>query len=393
LPIKSLTQRALGRTALRLGAAALTAGTLVGGLAAAASATPAPPTMSATRAVSAVTVASPVSPSAHLQPVPIKPHVSPPLRTRTIVIPKPVRLPTCAPICIFHWSVAISANPHLLWGTQSSTVTATANMNVGPTPYWLGIYNINTGTFVAECGTGSTCSAVVSEPGPNYQSYQAVVGPFHALPFSHAALASAGGAAGGVEWQDVGPVTLTSSAGSTLGLGGLTTLTASTLLNVGPTPFYIQIFDATTGTRLTDCAFGTSCSAAVSQFSAATHRYIAYVSDFGAAFPPPAIQDTSSSVFVTWASTGWRISLNAVDIARNVTAIANTNMNVGPTPYYIEIFNENGTLLHECASGTSCTASFFLPSGNANLVAFVSSLGSSLPPPNTQASSNVVAVP
>jgi hypothetical protein len=264
-------------------------------------------------------------------------------------------------------------------------------MDVGPTPYYLGIYNINTGTFVAECGVGSTCSAVVTEPVPAYESYQAVVGPLHALPFSSAALASAGGPAGGVEWQDVGPVTLTTNA-TTLGTGGAATLTASTLLNVGPTPFYIEIFDATTGARLAECGSGTSCSVSVSQFAATTHRYIAYVSAFSSTLPPSSVQDTSGSVFVTWSPSGWRISLNASDLARNVIAIANTNMNVGPTPYYIDIFNENGTLLGQCAAGTSCTASSFLSSGGADLVAFVAQPGFSLPPPNTQASSNVVHV-
>jgi hypothetical protein len=289
--------------------------------------------------------------------------------------------------------VSISANPHLLWGTQSSTVTATANRDVGPTPDWLGIFNVNTGSFVKECGSGTTCSATVSEPGPSYQSYQAVVGPLNTRPFTSGALASAGGASGGVEWQDVGPVSLTSSAGTTLGLGGTTVLTASTLLNVGPTPFYIQIFDATTGTRLAECGLGTSCSAVVSQSAATTHRYVAYVSAFSSAFPPASIQDTSGTIFVTWSSTGWRISLSAVPAGENIIAIANTNMDVGPTPYYIEILNQNGTRLAECPSGTSCTTEFFLPPRSSeDLVAFVSALSTSLPPVNTQASSNVVHV-
>jgi hypothetical protein len=315
------------------------------------------------------------------------------VRARTLVTPKPLRL-GLPPIPFPHWSAAIAASPHLLWGTQSSTVTATTNFNVGPTPYYLGIYDETTASWVAECGTGTTCSAVVSEPGPSYQSYQAVVGPFHALPFSSGALASAGGAAGGVEWQDVGPLYLASSQGTTLSLGGATTLTATTALNVGPTPFYIQIYDATTGTRLATCGFGTSCSAVVSQSVATTHRYIAYVSAFSTAFPPPSIQDTSSTLFETWSATGWRISLETTNTGGNVIALADTNMDVGPSPYYIEIFNENGTLLQRCAFGKSCLLSFFLPfrSPSENLVAFVSAASGTLPPASTQASSNVNVV-
>jgi hypothetical protein len=104
------------------------------------------------------------------------------------------------------------------------------------------------------------------------------------------------------------------------------------------------------------------------------------------------VQDISSSAYVTWSPSGWQISLNASDTAGNVDAIANTNMNIGPTPFYIDIFNEHGGLFHQCALGTTCTASFFMPSGAEDLVAFVAQPGFTLPPPNTQASSNVVHV-
>ena len=175
---------------------------------------------------------------------------------------------------------------------------------------------------------------------------------------------------------------------TTVAPGSTTTLTARTSLAV-PAPFFLQIFDATTGSRL--CAARPSnCSVFVSQPTATTHRYVAYVAAIGTGFPPPSVQNTSNNAFVTWASTGFQISLEVTDFAGNIDAIANTNIDVGPTPYYIEIFNENGRLLHECGFGKSCSVSFF-STADTHLVAFVASLkSSSLPPANTQASSRDV---
>lgn len=74
------------------------------------------------------------------------------------------------------------------------------------------------------------------------------------------------------------------------------------------------------------------------------------------------------------------------------TVTASASVDVGPTRYYIEIFSEErGTRLAVCGSGTTCSAQF---SGNPypeNLVAFISSYSTDLPPYNTQASSNTVA--
>jgi hypothetical protein len=72
-----------------------------------------------------------------------------------------------------------------------------------------------------------------------------------------------------------------------------------------------------------------------------------------------------------------------------VTATANAN--VGPTPYYIEIFDENtGSRLAVCGSGTTCSLSFTPSLYGSNLVAFISGSGATLPPPGIVASSNVV---
>lgn len=68
---------------------------------------------------------------------------------------------------------ASSTDPYL--GTPV-TLTATANTDVGPTPYYISIYDETTGAELAVCGSGSTCSATVSESTPGSQVFQAFIG-------------------------------------------------------------------------------------------------------------------------------------------------------------------------------------------------------------------------
>src|SRR5205807_1892003 len=84
------------------------------------------------------------------------------------------------------------------------------------------------------------------------------------------------------------PFTVSLTASPTaLAPGGTTSLTATTNQDVGPTPWFIEIFDQTTGTFLADCGFGTSCQTSVTHSASTIRTYVAYVSGFGTGFPPP----------------------------------------------------------------------------------------------------------
>ena len=101
---------------------------------------------------------------------------------------------------------------------------------------------------------------------------------------------------------------------------------------------------------------------------------------------------------MTWAATGWSVSLAVVQ-GQGVTATAGAD--VGPSPYFIQIFAESdrtddGTMfgserLAACGSGTTCVAG--TPPAGVTLVAFVSSYGTTLPPVNAQAASVVIPSP
>ncbi len=74
--------------------------------------------------------------------------------------------------------------------------------------------------------------------------------------------------------------------------------TASTLTyDVGPTPYYISIFDATTGTRLAVCGRGTECTTDQYNWPIPTcHDFVAYVGGLGTSMPPEPVQRTSATL-------------------------------------------------------------------------------------------------
>ncbi len=176
-------------------------------------------------------------------------------------------------------------------------------------------------------------------------------------------------------------------------LGRAVTLTATASSDVGPTPYYLQIFDQSTGARVVACGSGTVCTANVSYSYSTTHNYVAYIAGLGSYNPPPNIEDTSSPVSVTWRAT---LALNGpsgyVYGGNAVTIPAYAAYDVGPTPYYIEIFNQStGVRVAACGAGSSCSASVTGYSPQT-FVAYISSWGTGNPPPNVQATSNPFTV-
>jgi len=282
------------------------------------------------------------------------------------------------------------SGPQFLWSSQSATITATANMDVGPTPYWIRIFDFDSNRYVATCGSGTTCSVTVAFTTVSdlVHTYQAYVGDTSAnLPPGNLQATSNQIE---VQWRELAVLSFAADA-ATLPVGASTTLTATTLRDVGPTPFFIELFDATTATLLTACGSGTSCSVTVSQGAATTHSYSAYVSPFSSSLPPAEIVSPSPfTVYITWSGSGFQITMTGPEFTaspdRTYTAVANSD--VGPTPYFIDVYSEtDGTLMAHCASGTTCS---FVATGGT-YVAFVDAAHvKSFPPQSIQASSNVL---
>ncbi|MGD0066299.1 MAG: hypothetical protein ABSB76_22995 [Streptosporangiaceae bacterium] len=369
------------RATLALAALALP-GFLVASAAAAAASPVAATGLAATTTIAATHVAAVTQTG---KPVPVRPPSSPGAGTGAAIPAKPGGHRTDRPLTA--WTVSLTASSNDLWPTQYSTLTATTNMNVGPTPYYLRIYDETAGAYVVTCATGTTCSSSVTQPLPTTHYYVAVVS-YASTGYPPAGVQASYGAVG-VLWHGAN-VTLAASQ-PTVPVGGVSTLTATTSQDIGPSPFWTEIFDMTTGTRVMDCGSGTTCSVSVSEAAATTHEYVAYLSDLSTAYPPPGLQETSPVSFITWSNLGWQVSLSApVYTYGSETVTATVNGNVGPTPYYIEIYNENGTRLTACGAGSTCSVAFTPSYAGSHLVAFVSPYGTALPPSGAVASSNVV---
>lgn len=127
------------------------------------------------------------------------------------------------------------------------------------------------------------------------------------------------------------------------------------------------------------------------------HAYLA--ADGGShSFPPTGVYQKSATIYVTWEAPPNNYKVTLTDPAEvgyhqgPATYTATVNLNVGPSPYYIELFDETtGNWLRvPCLSGTTCSAQFTPSFDGDNLVAFVSYEDTALPPEGTQASSNVL---
>ena len=174
-------------------------------------------------------------------------------------------------------------------------------------------------------------------------------------------------------------------------VGSSVSLAAQFSYDVGPTPYYIEIYDQTTGARLASCGYGTTCSATVASNVETTHNYVADVASWSTSYPPPNVQSASMTVPVTWNAT---IVLNGGQAYANGPAnlTAQTTYDVGPTPYYIEIYDQTtGSRIAVCGSGTSCSVSES-GYGTHTFVAYIAAWSAGSPPPSIQATSNPVTV-
>ncbi|MBM9506530.1 hypothetical protein [Actinacidiphila acididurans] len=323
-----------------------------------------------------------------------KPRPVPPagVAVGTVNVPKPrTTHPTHSAMApMAGWSVSLTASTSALWPTRYTTLTATASADVGPTTYYIIIYN-DAGSVVGFCGNGTVCSVAVTSPTP-------------ATHYFHATVADSAGTtvvayspSVEVDWYTAD---LSLAAGlHTLPVGNSTVVTETSSRDIGLSPFWVQIWDTTTGTWLGQCGTGTTCSVTVSQSVATTHTYAATLAgntpQSGAVYPPAQLQTTSPVNYITWTGSGLQVALTATAPGYNtpVTVTATANIDVGPTPYWIEIFTLDGTRLITCAAGSTCSYTFYPARypGETDVVAFLSANSTTLPPAAIQASSNTVA--
>jgi hypothetical protein len=348
------------------------------------------PALAATDSAAAAAKADVAQPGAArpevVKPIPVRPPLQAGATTGDASPPKPA-LRLAGPIVAdLVWQVGISASPDSLWPTQHATITVTSNADVGPTPYYLRIRDGRTGAYLVTCNTGTSCSASVTSTQVDWGNFLGIIDDANHVEQATSDIF--------VGWH--GADTALSASATKASVGSSVTLTATTDWDVGPSPFYIEIFDMTTGRFLSSCGGGTSCSVQVSQAEATTHAYEAFLAPFGTQLPLPGAIETTMMTFVTWATSSWTIGLTADFLTSSTaTVTATASADVGPTPYYIEIFDENGTyngiFVGLCGFGTTCTFQYQPSQHGSHLVAFVAPYTTSLTPVGAQANSVTVA--
>jgi hypothetical protein len=284
------------------------------------------------------------------------------------------------------WRLTVSASATTLWPTQYSTLQATVGTDVGPTPYYILIFdtgpgpNGTSGTLIASCGSGTSCRVSVTQPRPTFEYYDTVVAPY-STTYPPAGIQAR--STRSVGWA-TNPLTLNATS-PTVAVGQTAIIGAVADSDVGPTPFYLTVYDATTGQKVATCGTGRVCNAFVSSSEATTHRYVAYWGPNSAGFPPAGFLSRSPSAWQTWSATGWGVSMAQDDTV--YTAFVNRDL--GPTPYFLQIYAFNdgvdgtaptGTRLGACGTGTSCQVTMARTTENVHVVAFVSGLGDFVPP-------------
>jgi len=132
---------------------------------------------------------------------------------------------------------------------QNYTLTATANQDVAPSPYYIRIYY--GATREASCGTGTTCAVTLFNSGPGSYTYQARIESYDG------SLVEA--------YSNSVTVTTAGSFSISLSASNLTphvnqtfTLTATANQDVGSTAYFIEIYKGST--QKVRCGSGTICS-------------------------------------------------------------------------------------------------------------------------------------
>lgn len=159
------------------------------------------------------------------------------------------------------------------------TLSVSTDVNIGPTPWYVWITD-ETGALVKECGSGTVCSVSVSSSSPVVHTYSASIrngaGQLNVVGLGNPTVVFRPGPCTS---DQTGTICLNALTASTTqpAWNQPVTLTAYSSRDVGPTIFYIQIVDNTTGAIVANCSSGTTCAATVVN-SGAPHIYTAYLS-------------------------------------------------------------------------------------------------------------------
>jgi hypothetical protein len=254
-------------------------------------------------------------------------------------------------------TVTLTASPSSPFVGQSVTLTAATDEDIDG--YALDILDQTTGQWVGTPATsGTTDTATVSSNAPGSHTYVAYVGDPDStnVPVAKSAPLT-------VTWRIPFTVSLQASA-QTLVVGQSVTLTAT--VNQDVAPYALDILDQTTGQWVAGpVRSGSSLSATLTQNTAGSHTYVAYVGD---AKSTSGALAQSSAVTVTWQDINVQLSGEVTNSYGNQFSwTVSTNTPVDRLGDYATLLDQTtGQVVGTMRQGSSQTFTTTITDGQAH---------------------------
>jgi hypothetical protein len=241
---------------------------------------------------------------------------------------------------------------------ESVILTATASASVTGTASAIEIFDQTTGMLAGACMQSSRCLVGYST-GAGVHSFTAFITP--PVPTMPAPGAAINSNAIQVSWL---AVDLKTSLPTAIGAGKPLKLMATTSVDVGALGLALVFWDATTGSGLTFCSSGTTCSTMLSEPVAGSHDIVAYIGNAAAATPTSGLITSSGTVSATWLSVNLSASTTYPQAGGMVHITATASADLTNTPWSLGILDPSGNLVDKaCKTGSVCTTQVTLGNG------------------------------
>jgi hypothetical protein len=254
--------------------------------------------------------------------------------------------------------VRLEASVAALKSGQSAVLTATASLTMTGTRSAIEIFDQTTGTLVGACMQASQCLVAYTALSGVHTFVAYLTPPVASQPTQNAIASNPVS----VSWFSL---SIAAVSAAMVSPGKPITVTATTTADVSNSGYKLSLYDQSSGTRLTYCSRGTTCSTTLTKAQAGSRLIVAFVSDASETSPPSSIQAQSSPITTTWL--GVTLDANTTHPQRGNTVFmrATANIDVTNTPWSIGIYDENNELVSDaCKTGSSCTARVSITTGS-----------------------------
>jgi Domain of unknown function (DUF1906) len=252
--------------------------------------------------------------------------------------------------------IELSADKTILASGAPVLLSVSTGMNASGTPWAAEVFDKTTGALVGACAQAGACDVALTAGAGVHAFIAYLAVPSSTIPTQGIRLRSK---TLNVQWLGV---TLAASNPSVVGPGKAVTFTATASTEVSQIGYEIELYDITTGHRLTYCSQGTTCSTALIEPGAGTHTVVADLILAPAVYGSQPMLEKSAPVSATWLSVA--LTAGSYSIQGGPTAISVTaNADLTNTPWAIFIFKSPSQLIGAPCVAATCTANLVLPAG------------------------------